>query len=346
MATIKDIAAKAAVSPGVVSRILNYDETLSVSPETKLKVLQAVEELEYIPIRDRRKIITDRSKPCIGIAEWYNNDKIIDDPYYLYLRDMIEKKAAEEEITIFRISKNETGYKNTAPFSLDGVFAIETVAPEEVKQLSELSSNIIFINSSPMEKEYDSVVLNFELGLNEALDHLVNLGHTKIGFIGKPDIISGKKRIQDPRKQILSKALHEYCLYDSAYFFDTVYYKNCAEEGYKTIKQAISGKKLPTAIMTLNDTVATGALRALLEENIRVPEDVSLIGFNNLPAIKYLMPALSSVHVHFDYIAECALTLFNERFAKNRTWPKKVMIPTNFIARNSTAAAKKQHQLK
>ena len=341
MATIKDIAAKAGVSPGVVSRILNYDETLSVSPETKLKVLEAVEDLEYIPVRDRRKTITDKSKPCIGITEWYNNDKIIDDPYYLYLRDMIEKKAAEEGITIFRISKNENGYKNTAPFSLDGIFAIETVTPEEVEQLSEISSNIIFINSSPMEKKYDSVILNFEVGLNEALEHLTSLGHTKIGFIGKPDLDTGIKRIQDPRKQILTKSLHEYGLYDGTLFYDTVHYKNCAEEGYKTIKQAIYSKNLPTAILTLNDTVATGALRALLEENIRVPEDISLIGFNDLPTTKYLMPPLSSVHVHFDHIAECAITLFNERFTRSRNWPKKVMVPTDFIARNSTAAVKK-----
>ena len=91
MATIRDIAEKAKVSNATVSRVLNFDDTLSVSDETKRRIFQIADEMEYIPIRRRKS----KKTKVVGIINWYDSQKELGDPYYLYFRLAVEKKCDE-----------------------------------------------------------------------------------------------------------------------------------------------------------------------------------------------------------------------------------------------------------
>lgn len=341
MGTLKEVAEKAGVSPATVSRILNHDPKLTVTDETKTRVLRIVEELEYVSVRERKKRNAQQSQQRIGIIEWVTESEILDDTFYLYLRDMIEKEAAASNVTTFRLQNLDSASVQQNYGELDSIFAIGVFTGKEIKQLSAMTDHLIFIDSSPYENEFDSIVVNYEFGLNEALEYLIKNGHTNIGFIGmhdKPGIEPGLGSYD--RRQIFRNVLDRHNLLHEEFIFEVVEPGHNAEQGYKTVKAAIKDKSLPTAIVTHNDTVATGVLRALHEEKISVPEEVSVIGFNDLPTSTYLMPPLSSVKVPFGFMAECALSLFFERQGKSRTLPKKIMVPTEFIRRESAGSLK------
>jgi LacI family transcriptional regulator len=111
--------------------------------------------------------------------------------------------------------------------------------------------------------------------------------------------------------------------------------KISSQNGYNLIKSARESGKLPTAFLVANDTMATGALRALHELKINVPNDISIIGFNDLPTSKYLIPPLTSIRVHLNFMAVTAIELFKERIEKGRMIAKKVLIPSELVVRKS-----------
>jgi LacI family transcriptional regulator len=109
-----------------------------------------------------------------------------------------------------------------------------------------------------------------------------------------------------------------------------------ASSGYELMKKAIEqSQELPSAFLIASDSMAIGALRALHESGLKVPEDVAIIGFNDIPTSKYTVPPLASVRVHKEFMGETAVHLLLERISKQRTIAKKVIIPTELIIRQS-----------
>ena len=114
-----------------------------------------------------------------------------------------------------------------------------------------------------------------------------------------------------------------------------------AMAGYEATKDFIKAcKKMPTAFFVGTDTIATGVLKALYENNIKVPEDVSIIGFNDLIASQYTVPPLSTVRVHIEHLAGASVDLILEKINKNRSYCKKVIIPSELVIRESTMKPK------
>ena len=106
MATIKDIADYVGVSSGTVSRVLNHDSTISVSDETKMKIFDAAEELQYKTIKQRKSESKENiNKLRVGIIEMYNHQQQLQDPYYLLLRNIVEKKAFENNNVLLILEK-------------------------------------------------------------------------------------------------------------------------------------------------------------------------------------------------------------------------------------------------
>jgi len=333
MATIKDIALKSGVSPSAVSRVLNHDVTISVSEETKLKIFRAAEELEYRTIRERKNVIEKKDRLNIGIVDWYSDIEQLDDPYYLYLMMAIEKQCSLSGISTFKINKYNGQYYSTITGQADGIIAIGRFSDEEINEISLISSNIVFLDSSPLESKFDSVVLNYRLGLTEALEYLLELGHRHIGFIGGVAVGDHKETIVDHRLREFSSFLEERSLFvQNSVFLGS---RISSSEGYRLVSEILKTPKLPTAFFVSNDSMAAGALRALHEAKVHIPNDVSIIGFNDLPAAKYLYPPLTTVSVPIDFMAEIAIELMTERVSKGRILPKKVLVPTQLVVRKS-----------
>ncbi|RKD22164.1 transcriptional regulator, LacI family [Caminicella sporogenes DSM 14501] len=331
MATLKDVAKLANVSLATASRVLNYDQNISVADETKKRIFEAARKLDYKTVKQRNKNVEKRLK--FGLIHWYSQEQEIEDPYYYTIRKGVEDECSIKKIELTTIFRNDLEFMEDKLSVLDGFIAIGKFSKEEVYELSMYSSNIVFIDFSPNEKIYDSVVIDFDRAMQEVMEYLFNLGHRKIGFIGGLECIGKKKEfLEDPRKIAYKRFVKDKGIYNAE---DIYIGKFAAEDGYKLMKEAIAKGELPTAFFVASDTMATGAIRALYESDIKVPDDVSIIGFNDISTAKYLVPPLSTVKVYTEFMGRTAVSLLLERVKENRKIPKKVIIPTDLIIRES-----------
>lgn len=333
MATIKEIAAKAKVSPATVSRVLNYDQTLSVSDEKRASILKVAEALNYVTPR-RRSDKKIKSNVKIALIHWYSITQEVNDPYYMSIRISIEKACYENNIDIIKIyDPSNYDFKHMA--KVDGIIAIGKFSQQEVDKFAMISSDIVFVDSSPEEKLYDSVVIDFESAVTEVLDYLSNAGHDHIGYIGGREYVGRElMSIEETREQVFKSYLLKKNLLNEKQIYVGRF---DASSGYELMLSAIkSSESLPSAFLIASDSMAIGALRALHEMGIHVPKDVALVGFNDLPISQYTQPPLTSVRVHKSFMGETAVQLLMERLLHNRSIAKKVVVPTELIIRESS----------
>ena len=337
MATLKEIANVVGVSVGTVSRVLNHDSTISVGDDTKIKIFEVAEEMQYKTLKQRKTNSKIKSnKLRLGIVEMYNHSQQLQDPYYLLLRSVVEKECFDNEIEVVNLYKGENEYKYISEESLSGIIAIGKFTPKEVSMLNDICENIVFLDSSPDEQNYDSVKVNFKLGTEKALDYLMKLGHREIGYIGSSKTLDdNKEKNLDNRLKFFMEYMKSKGLYKKEYILDTE--EMTAIDGYEITKNFIINKNnMPTAFFVGTDTIATGVLKALYENNINVPNDVSIIGFNDLIASQHTIPPLTTVRVHIENLASASVDLIMEKMNKNRRYCKKVIIPSELIIREST----------
>lgn len=337
MSTIRDIAAKANVSIGAVSRVLNYDETISVSESTKKKIFEIAEELDYIPLRERKS--SKQNYTTLAVIQKYSEEQQLQDPFYLSIRFGLEKRCMEENIKLARIN---TMGNIEAPVSLDGIAAIGAYEDSEIEEISRLSSNIVFIDSSPDISRFDSVEVDFEGALTNALDYLNSLGHSKIGYIGGHSPVESKNyKGEYYREEAFTKYMKAIGKFNSEFMiqgdFSHIGGYSTHDDGYRFMKQALQSKNIPTAFFIASDSMAIGAYKAILEYGLRIPEDISIIGFDDIPTAKYMVPALSTIKVYTKFMGECAVDLLLERIKGDRGISKKVIIPTKLLIRESCA---------
>jgi LacI family transcriptional regulator len=333
MATIKEIANKTGVSISAVSRVLNHDATISVSAETKMRIFQIAQELEYKTVRERKTIEAELTRLTFGLVDWYSDVELLDDPYYLYLMTAIEKECALANIDIYKMNK-VNGRFNAFKFNnIDGIIAIGKFSDEEISDLTAYTNKIVFLDSSPQEKLFDSVTINIKLGVIEALEHLLELGHTEIGFLGAHGIGDHKEPIVEHRTQIFIDFMKNHNLYNADYIYlgNKISYSG----GYNLMNEAYKAGNMPSAFFIANDTMATGAIRALYEAKLHVPNDISIIGFNDNATSKYLVPPLTTVRVHLGFMAATTVELLMERINKERIVSKKVLVPCELVIRKS-----------
>lgn len=327
MATIKDIADRVGVSIATVSRVLNYDSTLSVGDETKKKIFEVAEELSY-----QKKSVKRASVYKIAIIHWYTEKEELDDLYYMSIRLGIEKRCEALGIQVAKMYKGSPQQNE----EIHGIIAIGKYNTRQAAELSKQTENIVFVDSSPDEDRYDSVLSDFYRATENVLQHFIDQGHTNIGFIGGREIYEGQtEEIEDSRRIGYETYLSQKGLYDESKVYMGKY---SVEDGYTLMKQAIDdhGNNLPTAFFLGNDSIAIGALRALHEEKISVPDQVNIIGVNDISISKYIYPPLSTVKIFTELMGETAVDLLIERLSGRRI-SKKTIISTKLKIRGSSS---------
>ncbi len=333
MATIKEIANIARVSPATVSRVLNYDISLSVAESTRKRIFEIAEELNYKTRKQRNKIKKVEKRVKIGLIHWYSQIQELEDPYYLSIRMGIEKECFNKKIEIITIFKNDNDLTANELNDLDGVIAIGKFSNIEVDAFTAYSKNIVFVDFSPNEKMYDSIIIDFRKAVLEVLEYLLSLGHQEIGYIGGREYIGkDNKAIEDERET----TYYEFMKKNDIYNPDNVHVgRFTSEDGYGLMKKAIEKGGLPTAFFIASDSMAIGAIKALHESNISLPNDISIIGFDDIPTSKYLVPPLSTVKIYTEFMGVTAVGLIRERINEGRGISKKVTIPSELIIRES-----------
>lgn len=329
MATIKDIAEQAGVSSATVSRVLNYDETLSVGDETKKRVFEVAEALEYTKYQKKKA----NKQGKLAIVQWYTEKEELNDLYYLSIRLGVEKRAEEMNYEIVRIFQNTDFEMNS---SIEGIIAIGKFSDSQVNKLTSWTENICFVDFDQLHHKLDSVVIDFEQAVNSVLDYFCTNGYQNIGLIaGQENFGDRSKSIIDKRTTIFENYMSRAGLYKKNHVFTGSF--NVAS-GQELMKKAIETLKddLPDAFFISNDSMAIGCLRALQEAGISVPERVSLIGFNDISVAKYIFPTLSTVKVYTELMGETGFDLWLDKLTTERTVAKKVTLSTDLILREST----------
>lgn len=326
MATIRDIAKLAGVSPATVSRVLNYDQELSVAQETKQRIFEVAEELNYTKHKRANKV----GKSVIRLVQWYDEAEELADLYYLSIRLGIEKKAEELNIQIRREALNEL-----SDIQVSGTIALGKFDADQIRQLKKIDENLLFVDFDGMKMGVNSLVVDFDQSLDLVIDYFVRNGHQKIG------ILSGEERtkhnlqpIEDPRLMAFKIKLKQLNLYRPEFTLSAAF---SMEAGKTAMAKFIANnQKLPNALFASSDALAVGAMQAIQEAGLRIPEDISVIGFNDVSVAKYVSPALSTIKVETEWMGELAVSTILELAKEFSPVPRKIMLGTKLIQRDST----------
>ena len=326
MTTIKDIAKLAGVSIATVSRVLNFDEKLTVTDSTKQRIFEAAEELNYVK-KTEKKI--KKSTYRVALANWYTEKEEVLDPYYLSIRMAIEKKCASENIEVVKLAS----FFSTYIKEVDGIIAIGKFGKMELEKLKIVSERIVFVDSSPESEFYDSVVCDLNYATKSILDYLEELGHKNIGFISGIEYVNGGTEIFIDRRERTYKEemrARKIEVRDKLYIGEFT-----PQSGYELMKKALQDKNNVTAYIVANDSMAIGAYRAISEAGLKIPEDISVVSYNDNITSQFIVPALTTVKIHMEFMGETAVNLMIEKLKDGRTISKKVVIPTKLIKRDS-----------
>ena len=328
MITIKEIAQQAGFSPSTVSRLLSNDPSLSVSPETKQKILNTALSLGY----ERKYIKTIIEK--IALLFWITEIEELEDIYFKDMRLKIEKYANENNMELVTIKK-ESGISKI-PKDINGFIAIGSFSEKEISKLLKITKNGVFIDSNPAPDYYDSVQPNTPLITKKAIDYFIKNGHSNIGFIGGT--------FHNPNTDLEEKDIREvafrYYMQKIGYFNeDNIFIEPnfSVDSGYNSAKKAIENlkDKLPTAFFVASDPIAIGVLQALNEYNIPVPSRVSVISINNIDVSKYVSPPLSTFNIDINELCKTAINLLSERIIEDRKLQKTIYLNCELVVRKS-----------
>ena len=332
MATIKDIAQTAGVSPATVSRVLNYDKSMSVSDETRKKIFDIAEQLNYKKSK-RQKKTAPQTNP-IAIVEWYTELEELDDLYYYSIRLGIEKKAQELGYDIVRIFNNDSLSQLE---QIDGIIAIGKFSTKQVKELEQYSPALVFVDSDTLDQGHSCVTTDFEHAVTHVLHHFLQQGIREIGMIaGREETTDGTTSLDDPRLACFCRYLSDKGLYQPAY---VKIGKFSSESGYQLMKDMIDQQKeqMPQAFFIASDALAVGALRALQEAGIAVPQDVQIISFNDTSIAKYVYPPLSTVTVFTEEMGKQALQMLDQLIKIDESpIPYMIKLSTKLTLRESS----------
>lgn len=344
MATIKDISNAAGVSQATVCRVLNHDPNLKVSLETKLKIFDIAEEMQYTTKKVQAKI--DKKKLNIGIIEGYTRRALADDPYYLYLINKVEKYCISQNINAIKFMKTDGLYKSTSDLKVDGLIAFGRFDEKSIDNLAQITENLVFMDSSPDESRFNSVVANTYQGAYVAMDYLYRLGHRRIAFIGD-GYSQENSKIEglDVRQEAYQVFMKQKKIYDTQLIYSGQRFSYA--EGCRIAQEMLDCKDMPfpTAIFVANDSMAIAVQSILINNGIRIPEDVSIIGFNDLPSTQYQAPPLTTIHVSINAMVECALNIIRQYSSEPCRYPQKTYIATKLVERSSCAAPRESEQL-
>lgn len=352
MATLKDIAAKINVSQTTVSRVLNGDTTLSVSDETRENVFRAAQELGYKTVSQRYQETNERQEkeisvkgqeekeiPLIGIAQMFEMQQQMEDIYYLRMKNILEEECFARNWNTVQLFRNREGrfVKNDVR-KLNGIIAIGRFDKKEIESFRELTEHIVFLDSSPDEQKYYSIVPNYHLAVRLVCQKFQELGHTQIAYVGSTHTLGDIKEVK-----MDSRYYHYRSTMMNDEMFDEKIVINCemnARSGYKKMTEFLkNNRQVPSAMFVSSDAVAPGVVKAIQEAGLQIPEDVSIITFNNTSFSQMSNPPLASVEV---FMRENVLSAV---LGMTVSWegsfcPKKIVVPCTLVLRDSVKTKK------
>lgn len=322
MATLKDIANDCNVSVSTVSRVLKGDKTLNVNSKTKDLIWASAEKLNYV-IKSKS---TNGMK--VAVINWYSHDQEVIDPYYYYIRKGIETTCQQEKFDYDVFFKED---KVESLQHYDAIIAIGKFGKKLVAKLDAFNKPIIFVDSNPDKLKYDSVQIDFESLLEEIFTQVKNSNINSVGLMNGCEYIEGSIYL-DPRLIAYKKQCTLNGLDSIKYLIEGDF---SIESGYEMFKQLHAENRVPQILICGNDLIAMGANKAAYKLGLTVGEDVKIIGINNIPVAKYMVPSLTTVEIPQFQMGVEAVELLKRRKTSEVTNPITILVPTKLVRRKS-----------
>ncbi|SIR08677.1 LacI family DNA-binding transcriptional regulator [Halanaerobium kushneri] len=328
--TMKDVAKLAGVSLSTVSRVLN-DSSL-VREETARKVQKAVEKLDY-QINDSARILRTNTSNLIGVI-----GAGMERPFLANLLKGIEAEARERGYALIygdsdgEFEKEQNYLNIMKQKKIDGIILITTNYYNDLLSIvKNYQIPVVFASGYISDPEISCVTVDNVAAAYDIVEFLCQAGHKDIAFIKGPDLdlLASQERLRGVK---LALRLSE-IKYDPNRFIEGDF---TFESGYSAAKKII--RKFPdvTAIFAFNDEMAVGAIRYLKEQNIKIPEEISVVGFDGIELGKYIDPALTTVKQSGYQLGLKSIDMLNKIINKEKIEDNKVFIPHKLVVREST----------
>lgn len=335
---IQEVARQAKVSTATVSRVIN--NLPSVRPVTHAHVMRVIEKLNYVPNTSARYLRVGHTKLFGLIVSDIKN------PFFPDLIDSFEAMATKHGIDVifththYDPKRFEHCLRRMLDRNVDGIAVMTSeVDIPTLERVKRSKKPFVLLNQATLGKRFENISVEYTSGFQEAVEHLRKLGHSSIAFIAGPESLSSAARRRKAFQSALAKCrlkVSPECIVSG---------ELNAQGGYTAMQKLLHVSPRPTAVIATSDLMAIGAMQAAQEAGLHVPEDMSVIGFDDLPISTMVNPPLTTIGLSRHEIAERAFSvLLNASGSgKKKKLEKRAILP-RLVVRGSTGPPLKERR--
>lgn len=337
MATVKDVAREAGVSLGTVSNVLNGK--ISVKQETKDKVYDAMKKLNFQYNMNASALRTKTTKN-IGLII-----PTIVNPYYPELARGVEDALINENFTLFlcnsdrNLEKEQQYVDALLSKGTDGLILVKSkLSGASLRQIAARTALVLVDHDGESSHRFSQINVDDVNGIIQGMNLLKQNGHKKIGFIsGLQDAYSSICRIRTFRECLANWGVS--C--PAEYIVEGNFSWN---SGYMAAEQLLALPDRPTAIFAANDIMAMGAMRAISDQGLRVPQDISVLGYDDIEFCNLSVPPLTTIHQPKYQVGAEASRLLLKMLSKQEDFDRSIVMQTRIVVRSSVSSVQSLYQ--
>jgi len=326
MATIREVANRAGVSVATVSYVLN--DTRKVRPETEQRVLLAARELGYSPNTAARSLVVGRSS-MIGLVI-----PDIENPFFPEITKAFQEAATMAGLETIVMNTNYDAHRThnmvdrLASLQVPGAAFMTSQVDAPVREaLARRGICGVYLEHDISGERISNIAIDYRFGIAEAVRHLAELGHRSVGFISGPAHGSAARRRKTAFLENTEAAGMEARSVDSDY---------TVQGGYFSCARLLNGFNA-TAVVAANDLMAIGAMHSAYDRQVRVPTDLSIVGFDDITFAQFTQPALTTINVPRLEIGRLAFQALQSLIADPQAEGKQYEVKTALVIRQTTA---------
>lgn len=329
---IKDVAKEAGVSTATVSHVINSSRY--VTDETRQKVLRAIQRCNYYPNAHARSLASGRSH-MLGLVV-----SDISNPFFPELVKSIESAAFERGYDVI-LSNTSYDANRTSKYvrriierKIAGVALMTSELDLAlIDELARKQVSVVFLDLGSAGERMSNLIVDYEMGIDEAIEHLVSLGHRDIAYVGGPSRLrSAARRLQAFQTSVDRRlpGAGPFAIFEGDFQL---------EGGSRVAREILAADELPTAVVVANDLMALGVMREFHAAGLRIPDDVSIIGFDDIAFAALADPPLTTVCLPRTELGRKAVEALMQTIERPDKRGVEIHVPTYLVTRGSTSAA-------
>ncbi len=344
---LKDVAQAAGVSVSTVSRVINGDRERPASQETTEKIWTIVKELGYSPNQSAKSLVMGDVSKEQGVGSigclYTSTSDVKTDPFFscigIGIQDELRRKDYEMAFALstYHMEYSDIyNYINSHP--AEGIIVTGCFENEILELIKKQFKYIVYAGVNAVDGGFDEVICDGYNGAKTAINHLIEQGHKNIGYVGHiHDEATGSQLVNEHRYRAYCDNLEEAELtLNKKHVIHTRLYTTSAYEAMSNYLEKMDRGSVPTAFYCANDATAFGVMKALQEKSFSIPEDVAVIGLDDVEMARFVTPTLSTVSIPRKSLGIQAVKMLIDQIESKRTYSLRVDFPFELQIRESS----------